>query len=666
MPMGMLLRSLCIATVSSNRLLLHPSLRLLAYFDKPDRSVLFNVNRNPVLHAILKKTVYNQFCAGETLEETSACVRRLKGLGFKGVILTYAKELVHDHNAAALDSVDDQAGSQGGLGTPKFDAVVEGWRVGTSKTIDLIEEGDILAVKMSGAGPAVANAFTRGIAPPQQFLDALDEIASKCKERGIQIIVDAESQKFQDSIDRVALELMRKFNRQEKAVIYNTYQAYLKSTLATIEQHMAEADRDSFTMGLKLVRGAYILSDDRSFIHDTKQDTDNAYNSIAHGALSQQIGIFGNSRSFPSLNLFLASHNRESVLSAQRLRQQRVKAGLPTVPVAFGQLHGMSDEVSFSLLQEVGEDGKSPDVFKCSTWGTMGECIGTGNLGTAILKSLITATVGDEGPNFDRFIACVHSDASKQRLVNQFKEQKNAGILTVLKDHNIKATQDSDIIILGVDPSDVEVTLKQEGLSQALKGKLLISVAAGWTRESLERLLPSTNESGRTWVIRTLPNIAAQVSQSLTAIEDPHPDTPAHYVSATESIFNQIGQTVRVAPRLMNATTAVGGSTPAMFAVICDALIDAAVAVGVPRVYAQVMIYQSMKGTAEMLQSGIHPGVLKDQGTSPEGCTIGGLMVLEEAGVRGGLGRALREAVTIARLMGGSGELHVNDTRQFR
>ena len=74
------------------------------------------------------------------------------------------------------------------------------------------------------------------------------------------------------------------------------------------------------------------------------------------------------------------------------------------------------------------------------------------------------------------------------------------------------------------------------------------------------------------------------------------------------------------------------------------------------------MIYQSMRGTAEMLQSGIHPGVLKDQGTSPEGCTIGGLMVLEEAGVRGSLGKALREAVSIARLMG-SVE-HVNDTRQ--
>ncbi|KAA8645251.1 uncharacterized protein ATNIH1004_006670 [Aspergillus tanneri] len=95
----------------------------------------------------------------------------------------------------------------------------------------------------------------------------------------------------------------------------------------------------------------------------------------------------------------------------------------------------------------------------------------------------------------------------------------------------------------------------------------------------------------------------------------------------------------------MDATTAVAGSTPAMFSVIVDAMIDAAVA-----------------GTASLLQNGIHPALLKDQGTSPEGCTIGGLMVTEEAGLRGYVGKALREAVTIARLMDGTRP--VNDTRE--
>ena len=223
-------------------------------------------------------------------------------------------------------------------------------------------------------------------------------------------------------------------------------------------------------------------------------------------------------------------------------------------------------------------------------------------------------------------------------------------------------------MILGVDPSQVEATLKQNGLAQALQGKLLISVAAGWSRENLENLVSagaSSKEEERTWVLRTLPNVAAQVSQSLTAIEDPAEDFPKKYMEIADAIFSQIGQAVHVAPRLMNATTAVAGSTPAFWAIIFDAFIDAAVAVGLPRDMAQAQIYQSMRGTAEMLQSGVQPGELRDQGTSPGGCTIGGIMVLEEAGIRGHLGKALREAVTIARAMGsGKEDLHVNDTRQ--
>jgi len=286
-----------------------------------------------------------------------------------------------------------------------------------------------------------------------------------------------------------------------------------------------------------------------------------------------------------------------------------------------------------------------------------------GNLGTPILKSMINSTT-DSKAQFSKYIACVQSEASEQRLSSQFSEHTKSGKLLISRGDIAKAITASDIIILGVDPSAVESTLKADGIASALKGKLLISVAAGWTRENIEKLISanSSDEKERTWVLRTLPNICAQVSQSMTAIEDPAEGFPAHYMATADAIFSEVGKAVHIAPRLMDATTAVGGSTPAFWAVICDALIDAAVAVGLPRPIAQAQIYQSMRGTAEMLQSGVHPGLLKDQGTSPEGCTIGGLMVLEEAGVRGHLGRALREAVTVARAMGKIE--HVNDTRQ--
>ncbi|KAI4717760.1 hypothetical protein E4T48_06059 [Aureobasidium sp. EXF-10727] len=260
--------------------------------------------------------------------------------------------------------------------------------------------------------------------------------------------------------------------------------------------------------------------------------------------------------------------------------------------------------------------------------------------------------------------ACTRSKASEERLRRVLDQSSNN--LEITRGSNIKAITESDVIILAVDPSTVEAVLTQEGIRKALQSKLLISVVAGWTREKLETTIYGSkstpeNRQDRAWIVRTLPNIAAQVAQSLTAIELSHPPLPSAHLQITEGIFERVGKTVQIEPRLMDATTALGGSTPAFFAVICDALIDAAVAVGVPRATAHVMTFQAMQGTASLLQSGIHPALLKDQGTSPEGCTIGGLMVMEEAGVRGHIGRALREAVTIARRM--DGDPHVNDTR---
>lgn len=146
MPTGMLLRSLFIATVSSNKFLLLPSLNLLSFFSKPNRSILFNVDRNPVLKAVLKQTLYKQFCAGETKEETRRCVRQLKELGFKGVILTYAKEIVFDSKAKSAhghrceESVNTKVEAA-------HDSDIEAWRTGTLATAALISEGDILAIK---------------------------------------------------------------------------------------------------------------------------------------------------------------------------------------------------------------------------------------------------------------------------------------------------------------------------------------------------------------------------------------------------------------------------------------------------------------------------------------------------------------------------------------
>lgn len=287
-----------------------------------------------------------------------------------------------------------------------------------------------------------------------------------------------------------------------------------------------------------------------------------------------------------------------------------------------------------------------------------------GNLGVAILSSIIESSRRTKELQFDEILACVRSQASQNVLRQRFSQHLND--LDVVRRDNVGAVKKSRVIILATDPADIPAVLTEPGMRDALANKLLISIAAGWTRQKLEQTLYGSetttgNSTGRAWVVRTLPNIAAQVSQSLTAIEISEPALPENYLKLTTAIFEQIGKTVHIPPRLINAATAVGGSTPAFFAVICEAMIDAAVAVGVPRDMAHTMIFQSMQGTATMLQSGMHPALLKDQGTSPEGCTIGGVMSLEEGGVRGQVGRAVRESVTLARLM--EVQDHVNDTR---
>ncbi|USP81267.1 hypothetical protein yc1106_08541 [Curvularia clavata] len=664
MPTSMLLRSLFIATISSTKALLIPSLHLLSFLSKPNRGFLFNIERNPILKAVLKSTVYKQFCGGETAQETKACVKQLKDLGFKGVILTYAREIVFDHRTEAAKQNESKSSGIERAALP-HDADIEAWRAGTLETLDLISEGDILAIKQvtTGAGPTVSAAFSQGQLPPPQMMSALDELATICTQRGIQVIVDAESQHWQHGIARTTVELMRKFNRHGKATIYNTYQAYLKETSAVILQHMAEAEKHNFTLGLKLVRGAYILSENRALIHDTKEDTDKAYDTIAQGALRQHLGVFGgqgpHARPFPSLNLLLASHNRHSVMAAAALHRQRVEAGLPTVPVAYGQLQG--------------------------------------NLGTPILSTLLSSTPTSPSVQFTHYTACVASPSSETRLSTLFAPHTSSGKLSIARVPRAvrSAISTSDVVILAVDPSQVEALVSQPDIKAAFhrnpptsscendqeKEKLVISVIAGLSVARLTTLLsPSVSTSSSAspspstlYIVRALPNVCAQVSHSLTTIELPAPSQPILGHLLTTATFalpaNRPSPICTCFPHGLLQLARGRLDSRLSGGVIVDAMVDAGVAVGMPRDMAQKMICSSMRGSAEMMMQeggGLQPSGLRDIGTSPAGSTIAGIMVLEEMGVRAGVGKALRESVRVAREMGkegGAGEV-ADDVRR--
>ncbi|GLA41634.1 proline dehydrogenase [Aspergillus niger] len=374
LPTKTLLRSLLVTTISSHQALLVPCLSILSFLTKP-RGVLLDVDRNPLIHWFLKKSFYDHFCAGEKESQVRDKIRQIKSTGLRGVILTYARETVQDSSTNQTQFAHSQV-SQKATDTESCEYIAA-WREGYLKTVDMLGEGDFLAPKLTGAGPRVTEAFASGQPVPTQMVETLDEVCQRVVEKNARLLMDAEQHSFLQGIHNLTLDMMRKYNRNGKAVVYNTYQAYLKSTPSTIASHMEIADQEGFTFGLKLVRGAYMRSDPRQLIHDTKQDTDIAYNSIVRGVLQQRYQGFGESgRRFPTTDLFLATHNIESAVAAHELHQARLQAGLPTGRVEFGQLLGMADGVSFGLLQLKDQNNVAPGVYKCLTWGSMGECLG--------------------------------------------------------------------------------------------------------------------------------------------------------------------------------------------------------------------------------------------------------------------------------------------------
>ncbi|KAH7225145.1 FAD-linked oxidoreductase-like protein [Fusarium oxysporum] len=381
LPTGMLLRSLLIATVSSNRILLTPSLAMLSFFTKP-HSPLFSVDKNRILNAILKSTIYRHFCAGEDVREVKNTIDSIKDMGFKGVILTYAREVVIEASGEQEVGVGVKELKEEGIPAqePTFDEGIEAWRQGVLETASMLEKGDFLALKFTGAGVGVMQALKDQTPLPKQMQDALDAVCQRAIERKAGILIDAEQQFVQPAIDDIALSLMHRYNRQQ-AIVYNTYQAYLKSTPSTLLGHLHCAKDEGFTIGVKLVRGAYMNSEPRGLIHDTKQQTDDSYNSIAEGLLQRRYKDLGpeTTSGFPKVDLFLATHNKQSALHAYQVQQQRAEAGLPLTKVQYGQLLGMADEVSCTLLQLAADPRTnvpaSPEAYKCLSWGTLGDCI---------------------------------------------------------------------------------------------------------------------------------------------------------------------------------------------------------------------------------------------------------------------------------------------------
>ncbi|KAF3385346.1 hypothetical protein F1880_003010 [Penicillium rolfsii] len=361
----------------SSKLFLKPALEILNIVTN-SKSALLNPDRNPLLNKLLRWTVYDHFCAGTTREEVSKTVAEIKRIGYQGVILGYSREIVLDPTQKLAH---DDAGSA--TYSEKCYELIEEWKNGTLETLRMVGPGDFLAVKLTGAGPIAVDSMAEQKPIPGSISNAVDEICRAAKDQGTRLWLDAEQQVLQHGLDNWAIDIMRKHNRSESPLVYNTIQGYLKGSKANLDRHIILAAQEGWSLGIKLVRGAYIEHETRSLIHDTKEDTDRSYDLIADTMLCRMMPDNAKELKFPNAALFLATHNAASVSKAIATHQARLHSQQNTVPLECGQIQGMADELSCELVQNYERALKSsnaasvsvPKAFKCMAWGSVSECM---------------------------------------------------------------------------------------------------------------------------------------------------------------------------------------------------------------------------------------------------------------------------------------------------
>ncbi len=211
---------------------------------------------------------------------------------------------------------------------------------------------------------------------------------------------------------------------------------------------------------------------------------------------------------------------------------------------------------------------------------------------------------------------------------------------------NADVIRSARIVVLAVKPDQVNDVLA-EARPLFTAEHLLISIAAGVPIARLEAALPAG-----TRVVRVMPNTPAFVGASASAYALGTSSKPEDG-SLTQQLFSSVGLALLVKESLLDAVTGLSGSGPAYVFLIIEALSDGGVAMGLPRDVATRLAAQTLLGSAKLLlETGQHPGALKDMVTSPGGTTIEGLHELEKAGVRGALINAVRAATEKSKQLG--------------
>jgi pyrroline-5-carboxylate reductase len=205
----------------------------------------------------------------------------------------------------------------------------------------------------------------------------------------------------------------------------------------------------------------------------------------------------------------------------------------------------------------------------------------------------------------------------------------------------------ADLILICVKPLDAAGAINTLVQADLRPETLIISILAGVSTEKLESLLGTLNP-----VVRAMPNTPCVVGEGMTVVCGGK-NARTHDLSRAQQIFQAVGKCLALDESHFNAVTALSASGPAYQYLIMEALADAGVRVGLPRQLALTLVAQTALGAAKMvLTSGRHPAALRDDVTTPAGCTIAGLLILEDGRVRSVLARAVEEATKTAAGLG--------------
>ena len=257
--------------------------------------------------------------------------------------------------------------------------------------------------------------------------------------------------------------------------------------------------------------------------------------------------------------------------------------------------------------------------------------IGAGKLGEALIGGMLDAGVVKK----QQFIAT----AAHQERLDKVREK--FGIKVTLS--NGEAVRKSNIVLLCVKPQAVEEVLRQI-VDDLTPAHVLISVAASVSTRFMENILTKPIP-----VIRVMPNTPCLIREGMAAVSAGKHATATH-LEAAKKMFEALGRCIVLDEKHMDAVTALSASGPAFVYTIIESLVEGGVRVGLPRDVATLMAAQMVHGSANMvLETGEHPAKLKDVVTTPAGCTVDGLLELEEGGLRVTLIKAVDRATRRAR-----------------